>query len=520
MVKQRKKKFKYWNKVLACLAAMLMLIGCIPGTVQADYYIPDEKGDFQLTLQVADADGNQTPLPGVGLKLYKVSTVNFDGNVHFVLDSALAATDEAKDIDFDKLDGSTASTWLDTAATLADAVAKTDITSQEATSDGEGKIEFTDLEEGMYLLVQNNPESTRVAVSPMLLSVPFVKEGEGWVYQVQAYPKCVINPDETGITVTKRVFLVNTDTSSDIGYELIPVIAEDATFKVGIFLDPQGTIPFQDDYIREIHLKKAHEGSTLYKNVPDGTYYIFELDENNKPIQLDKAIEYEKGKELAYNVTNSDDEKTNAAVISQLADVQAVAYVNNRYYQLPDGFFPAGKISITKKVLVDGQQTQVDGTFYAGIFKKDGNDLTLVTNMKLNQNGTVDAEFKIEDATAPEKVTYVVKETDKDGNILDPDEFPYEISGEGEVTLKSSEDYEGSVTLTNSKTTTVTNTPAPGGSGDNGGGGNAPRSGGATSQHPVKTGDNTNIAIWVVLLAAAVVIIGFIGFRSKKRKNK
>ena len=68
----------------------------------------------------------------------------------------------------------------------------------------------------------------------------------------------------------------------------------------------------------------------------------------------------------------------------------------------------------------------MDGTFYAGIFEKDGNDLTLVTNMKLNQNGTVDAEFKIEDATAPEKVTYVVKETDKDGNILDPDEFPYE----------------------------------------------------------------------------------------------
>ena len=86
--------------------------------------------------------------------------------------------------------------------------------------------------------------------------------------------------------------------------------------------------------------------------------------------------------------------------------------------------------------------------------------------------------------------------------------------------MKSSEDYEGSITLTNSKTTTVTNTPAPGGSGDNGGGGNAPRSGGATSQHPVKTGDNTNIAIWVVLLAAAIVIIGFIGFRSKKRKNK
>ena len=71
MVRQWKKKFKYWNKVLACLAAMLMLIGCIPGTVQADYYIPDEKGDFQLTLQVADADGNQTPLPGVGLKLIR-----------------------------------------------------------------------------------------------------------------------------------------------------------------------------------------------------------------------------------------------------------------------------------------------------------------------------------------------------------------------------------------------------------------------------------------------------------------
>ena len=34
MVKQKKKKFKMWNKLLAFLGMFVMLTGCLAGTVQ------------------------------------------------------------------------------------------------------------------------------------------------------------------------------------------------------------------------------------------------------------------------------------------------------------------------------------------------------------------------------------------------------------------------------------------------------------------------------------------------------
>lgn len=524
MVKQ-KKKIKCWNKLLACLGAVLMLIGSLAGTVQADNYLPDEKGSFELTLQEADADGNQTPLANVGLRLYKVSSVEYDGNVHFVTDSALASTG----VDFDALDGSAASVWLETAETLSKAVTKAGIAYQELASDAQGKVVFNNLEQGMYLIVQSDPDG-KVSVAPMLLSIPFAKDGEGWTYQVQAYPKCASNTTETGINVTKRIYFI--DTQND--YALIPMSADNATYKVGIFLDKEGTIPFRSDYMKDINIKNAQSGNTSYANIPDGTYYIFELDENGNPMEMDNAIEVEEGKLFYYTVTDKSDldaDYNNAASVKQTSTPQTVSYVNNYYYYLPDGFSLRSRIKITKKVLIDGQQTTVDDTFYAGVFTEDSNgDLTLIKNVELTQNGTVEAEIPLGENEEPDKVTYVIRETDKDGNILDHDEFPYEISGEGNLEVTREGQYKGNITLTNSRNTATptvtktpsdTNTPTPApGNGDNGGG-NTPgtHSSDGTSQHPVKTGDNTNIAIWVVLLAAAVVIIGFIGYRSRKRKK-
>ena len=518
MVRQWKKKLKYWNKLLACLGAVLMLIGCLPGKVQADNYLPDEKGSFELTLQETDADGNQTPLADIGLKLYKVGSVEYDGNVHFVIDSALASTG----IDFEALNGSTASVWLETAETLSQAVESAGITAQELSSDEQGKVIFTDLEQGMYLIVQSDPEG-RVSVAPMLLSIPFAKEGEGWTYQVQAYPKCASNPVETGVNVTKRLYYI--DTQND--YAIIPMSTEDSTFKVGLFLDKDGTIPFSDDYIRDINIKNAQSGDASYTNIPDGTYYIFELNENGQPMAMNNAVEVEDGQLTYYNVTDSSENENNTATVEQASTPQTVSYVNNYYYDLPDGYSLRAQLKITKKVLINGQQTTVDDTFYAGVFSEDSDgNLTLIQNVTLTQNGTVDVEIPLDANEQPDKVTYVIKETDKDGNILDSDEFPYEISGEGNLEVTREGQYKGAITLTNSRNTatpTVTKTPSDTGTptpGNNDNNGNTPpRSGQSTSQHPVKTGDNTNIAIWVVLLVAAVVIIGFIGYRSRKRKK-
>ena len=133
------------------------------------------------------------------------------------------------------------------------------------------------------------------------------------------------------------------------------------------------------------------------------------------------------------------------------------AYVNNIFSTLPEGFFVNGKIEITKNVVVDGVKKTVDDKFYATVFDDSGKAVSTV-ELKQNDKVTVTVPFS-EDIKAT--VTYAVKETDKDGNVLDKDSFAYVVSGEGSVKLNESDQYKGSIEITNTKKdATVT----PGGS--------------------------------------------------------
>lgn len=509
-MKQRKRKGKYLNRILACLGMMLILVNCFAGIVRADSYEQGKKGSFDLTIQEQNSEGTgSAPIAGVKLKLYKVGSVSFDGNVHFIINSELSSSG----VDFEKL--KSASDWYSAAEKLVSAVSATSQNVTEKVSDLQGKITYADLEEGMYLIVGD--ANSTATVTPMLLSVPFATD-EGWVYNVQAYPKAEINKFSTGITVTKRLYYID---MSNFGQ--IPMNASDATFKIGLFLDKEGTIPFGSDYIKSINIKKANSGTATYNNVPDGTYYIFELDENNKPMEINKAMEVSSGKSYYYTVTDKSETENNSALVDQ-SSPQAVSYVNNNYYYLPDGYYLSGRISITKRVLVDGQETTTDDTFYAGVFSNKNGSMKLVQNVELKQNDTVTVTIPFEENQMPDSVTYVVKETDKDGNILNADDFPYQISGEGDVKLEESKQYRGSITITNSKNKNATATPTaePGGSGDNGNGngGNPARTdnSGSTSQKPVKTGDNSNPAFWGLLLIGSALLIGVFVYRTKKQK--
>ena len=164
------------------------------------------------------------------------------------------------------------------------------------------------------------------------------------------------------------------------------------------------------------------------------------------------AIQVSGGRSFYYNVTDASETENNSATISKADSPKAAVYVNNNYYYLPDGFYLEGKIDIKKRVIVDGQETKVSDTFYAGVFKEVGDgSLTLVQNAELKQNDTVTVKIPFEQSNMPDTVSYVVKETDKDGNVLNAASFPYEISGEGTVTLEKSKQYKSSIELTNTK---------------------------------------------------------------------
>ena len=71
---------------------------------------------------------------------------------------------------------------------------------------------------------------------------------------------------------------------------------------------------------------------------PDGTYYIFELDENGDPMTINDVIEVEDGNTFYYNVTDPDENESNEATVSRSGTAESVSYVNNYYYFIQDGF--------------------------------------------------------------------------------------------------------------------------------------------------------------------------------------
>lgn len=544
-MEKRTKRKNFLSSFLAILVMAVMLTGSMAQEVLADDYVVGKTGNINLTIQETGEDGTVKPIPNVKMTLYKVGSVTFDGNVHFVADNALQFTE----IDFENL--KTADEWYKTAETLSAAVKRADFNGSEMQSDAEGKIVYSNVAEGVYLIVQSNPDDPDVSVSPMVLTVPFAEESTGWTYDVQAYPKAVTHEGdkETQIQVTKQLFYI------DDAFNIIAMNADDATYKMGLFLDKEGTIPFRSDYMKDIRLVNAHSGTAVWSNVPDGTYYVFELDENGSPMVINDLIEIEEGKSFYYNVTDAGENESNEAVISQSNSTESVSYVNNYYNYIPDGFSLRGFISINKKVLVDGVEDTVDDTFYASVFKAESDgSLLLVETAELKQNGTVTLEVSFDSGEEPESVEYTVMETDKEGNPIDKDLFPYEVSGEGDIILNKSERYTNSIDITNSMETepdpdptetptptptkgaeltvtppeqTVTPTPSDKPNTPDSSTPNIPNTSntsgndsGTTGRTSVKTGDDTPIGTWVGILAATIVVAGVAGFAVKRKKKK
>ena len=104
-MEKRTKRKNFLSSFLAILVMAVMLIGSMAQAVFADDYVAGKTGNINLTIQETGEDGTVKPIPNVNLTLYKVGSVTFDRNVHFVVDSALQFTG----IDFENL--KTADEW-------------------------------------------------------------------------------------------------------------------------------------------------------------------------------------------------------------------------------------------------------------------------------------------------------------------------------------------------------------------------------------------------------------------------
>lgn len=173
----------FFLRFLLLLLLVFTLSG--PASVQADTYHADQTGSIQAVLaSQPDSKGRHISYSDVSMKLYQVGTVSSkNGMAVFNLDSRFASSG----IKMETL--TTADQWASAATTLAQLLQtdQTRITGMEATSDAQAELSYSNLTQGIYLLVQNSAQN-RITISPSLHTIPMQEDGQ-WIYDLKVYPK-------------------------------------------------------------------------------------------------------------------------------------------------------------------------------------------------------------------------------------------------------------------------------------------------------------------------------------------
>ncbi len=175
------------NRITSLIMVMVMI--CALSITAFAHEIPDanRKGSISVTL----LDGT-TAVSGGSLTLYKVGNVKEDnGNYTF----EIADEYKASGVTFENLGTEQA------VQDLAEYAKKNSTQWMTEKVDKYGKAVFSDLEIGLYLIVQEEAADGYMPVNPFFVTVPMV-EGEGYVYDVDASPK-VVPPEKAPETTTQ-----------------------------------------------------------------------------------------------------------------------------------------------------------------------------------------------------------------------------------------------------------------------------------------------------------------------------
>lgn len=285
--------------------------------------------------------------------------------------------------------------------------------------------------------------------------------------------------------------------------------------------------------VKEIVFKNNSVSSVKFTDLEvNQKYYVAECDAEGKA-QTKGALADRTVYQARFNDGNS-------VTVTEPNGTQTV-YFDNVFVKKPDGFYVEGNLTITKKLVgADGNAKKGNETFYAGIFA-DENHTTLsdkvsqnIVPLKLNDTSEVSSVIKVglEDN---ETTTLYIAETDVNGKpVAGTSDFAYKVSvsatsvvfdsvntaatvvitntePEKEKTTEEKEEKEEPEKETTQKTTTSQKTSQ---------GSSAQTKSVTYSTTSPKTGDDTPIALYVVLLlAAAAVILTGIKKHNKNFKN-
>lgn len=168
---------KTHRKLLAfLLAAALCLLLCATASA-AERENPENKTG-SITIHMKDVDTGKD-VPGGKLRLYRVAKpVRDDGNDSWVLTEAFAGCP----VTLDDIGAA------ELASKLLEYAKEHKLSGTDAAVGQDAKLQLSDLPSGLYLVVQVTPASGYSAITPFLVSLPAVENGQ-YIYDVDATPK-------------------------------------------------------------------------------------------------------------------------------------------------------------------------------------------------------------------------------------------------------------------------------------------------------------------------------------------
>ncbi len=331
--------------------------------------------------------------------------------------------------------------------------------------------------------------------------VPFEITGnETQPVEVQMTDTKIPERDNNKLTVMKHLQLDGI--TCDIGIH-------DAVFYVALFDDEAKTHRVSD--VKALTFKDSAISTAEFENLGKGTYYLGETDENGvlkeSEVVNDRVIYYAQYGE-------------NAKVEFEGRKGEATSELTNVYVEVPEeGFYLSGRLTITKKVLLNGTEATSEDTFYARVFSDAALTSPNSDVVALAMNGGSTASVTVYDLpigeTLESSATYYVAETDKNGTPLDPDAVTeYRISIDKSGIVLNAENSNQEVTITNDfieeedETETETDLPDEPGT--------APGSGTSAS----KTGDETNLLLYLFYMMLSAGLFAAAAGEKRRRRNR
>lgn len=171
------------KRLLALLCVIFLLAAMVVPAAAAETVDMTRKGSLSITMTYRGK-----AVPGGKLTIYRVAEIVCDEYWNYSFRYLPAYEDceiPVEDLDNSKL-----------AKTLAAIVKKDKLTGIRKTINNKGKVTFTDLELGLYLVVQTTAAPGYSKIEPFVVTVPGQEDG-AYVYDVDATPKMDLEPEPT-----------------------------------------------------------------------------------------------------------------------------------------------------------------------------------------------------------------------------------------------------------------------------------------------------------------------------------